>query len=139
MAENNDMGMGDVEQHIMGCVMSRIAKRRMARARMATAFHGTLVVGAIAFLFPAIGYTAAQAGQSGFLQYVSLIASDGLRLAGTWPSLIMSLAQSAPIMGSIISLALVVLVAYAARKMVIDMASLRDNRGTRGYQIIGLA
>ena len=127
-----------IEGEIMNIVMVRISSRRLQRARMAAAFHGTLVFATIIGFVPAFQYTVSQGAQSGFFEYFSLLASDGLNLAGSWQSFVLSLAQSAPIVGAIISLGIIAVFAYATRKIWSDVASFR-NRDVRPYQTVGLA
>jgi hypothetical protein len=104
--------------------MKRIARRRLMTARAWAAWHGLLIfVAAVAFV-PALQYTLARSASSGFNYYASLFASDGAHLAGSWNSLALSLAESAPVLDSIFVLAAFFVFAYSARKMAGDLSRL---------------
>lgn len=107
----------NTEERICAEVMQQIEKKRIATARLVTASYGGLLIFGIAALVPAFRYAAATAAQTGFSDYISLITTDGSRLIGSFGSLTMSLAESAPIMGGVIILALLLACVYAAKKL----------------------
>jgi hypothetical protein len=114
-------------------VMSKIARFRLRRARIAAACHGILGLGTLLAFVPTIEYTSARAVESGFPQYLSLLASDWKNLAGSWSSFFLSLVESAPLLGGIMSLMLIVVFIYVSRKSLGNISSLR--RGSyQNYQ-----
>lgn len=112
------------EARLTQAVMHKIARRRLARARLAIALHGTFVVAAIAVIAPLVRALAAAASQSGFTDYVSLAISDGARLAGSWYPLALSLVESAPLIWIAAVVAALFVCAYSGRKVARDLSRL---------------
>ena len=106
-------------------VMARIAKRRIASFRAAAALHGSVLLAAIIGLIPAFRYASASAAQSGFSQYISLIASDGGSLIAYWKQFSLIILESAPLVAGAIMLGILLIVAYTARKMAADIGHMR--------------
>ena len=97
-------------------VMTRIAKRRMAAARVWAVFHGLISIAAIIALVPAYQYMAGSAATSGFSAYLSLLASDGSSLIHYWQAFSLTLVESAPIAGCVLVLGILITFAYGATK-----------------------
>ncbi len=106
-------------------VMARIAEKRRARARIATAAHSSLLVLALIALFPAIQYVFDAAARSGFSQYLSLAFSDGGSLLATWKEFALTMIESAPLMAVASVLGILLIFAYSARKVSGDIGRLR--------------
>lgn len=86
-------------RELLGNIMTNIALIEIARARTRLAFF---TVSAGIFSIVAIvmfGYAAREFAQSEFLQYFSLIFSDGGAVFLAWKEFVLSLAESMPIVG----------------------------------------
>jgi len=112
----------DTCQHIVYIVEERVRHARIVRARIGAAVNGTISIVAIVGFVQLIKSVIAQAAQSGFWSYVSLIASDGSHIAVYWKEFAVTIAESAPIMGFAALLAILVVFVYAARRSVRDTA-----------------
>jgi hypothetical protein len=71
---------------------------------------------------PSFEYIASSATASGFANYISLIASNGSDLAGSWGALALSLIESAPLAGIMCALLALTAGVYCARKFAINNA-----------------
>jgi hypothetical protein len=120
----NDPRLDGLEKRVRQAVMKRIVRRRLMAARMWAAWHGLLIFAAAVAFVPALEYTLARSASSGFNYYMSLFALDGAHLAGSWSSLVLSLAESAPVLDGIFMLAALFVFAYSARKMAGDISLL---------------
>ena len=91
------------------------------KARIAASLYGFAGLCGIVLIVPAFQYMAIGASQSGFLDYVSLATSDWANLAGSWKLLLMSLAESVPIVGSVLVLSALFVLVYSIKKLVRDI------------------
>ena len=87
-------------------VVMRIERSRTKRNRWHAALHGALTVGAVAGIIPAVTYLIQEATQSGFVQYASLVGSDGSYAVANWKELLWSMAESMPILETALVLAI---------------------------------
>ncbi len=122
---NKKVSWAEQSDALCQAVMTRIAKRRAWQRRGAIAAYGGLFVSAVVALIPAWQYAAERAAASGFADYLSLLASDGFQLLGSWHALLLSLAESAPIVGMTAVLATTVAAIYAVRQLVLNINDLR--------------
>ena len=106
-------------------VMERIAKRRLVRARAGTLSYGAVIIAALGAIVPAVQYVLASAAQSGFLQYLSLVASDGGSLATYWKDFVLTIVETAPLMAGALVLGIALVFAYSVRKMAGSISRLR--------------
>lgn len=80
-------------------ILAKIEAARRFRARTRLALFGGTSFVSLGALFLALRYTADQFSRSNFLQYLSLIPSDGLTMLWNWKELSLSLLESAPSLG----------------------------------------
>ncbi len=104
------------ESRICDAVMRHITQRRLARDRAKTGVYGFFLICAVLALGPAVELLVVRAASSGFSAYVSLIISDGSHLSGSWNALALSLVESAPLAGFILTLCVLIAAAYCARE-----------------------
>ena len=116
------------ESRIADIVMQRIAARRLAKARTAAALYGSTTLLGIGLLIPAVSYTVSLAQQSGFTSYLSLLASDGTSIISYWKPFTLSVVESAPIIGSALVLAALLVAGYSLMKLVSDITTIRSHR-----------
>ncbi|MEK7641763.1 MAG: hypothetical protein AAB365_02095 [Patescibacteria group bacterium] len=106
-------------------ISMRIQHARTIRNRVHIAVHGAVIIGSIVVFVPALQYAGAEASQSGFYEYVSLLASDGSLLISSWKELGISILESAPIMGATISVGALFLLTNSLRRGVRRIAPIR--------------
>jgi len=106
--------------------MRMISARRAARARVAVAISLAGAACAAAAFVPAWQYMSEIASQTGFADYVSLAISDGASLAGAWQVMLLSLAESAPLLGWALIVAVAMVFSYCVRRLVRDIALIRS-------------
>ena len=116
------------ESRIMETVMQRIAERRLAKARAAAGLYGFTALLGVGLLIPALSYTASLAQESGFTSYLSLLASDGTSIVSYWKPFMLSILESAPIMGSALVLAAVLVSGYSLMKLISDLTIIKTHR-----------
>jgi hypothetical protein len=109
-------------------VMARVARRRLILARLSAAGYGLLACACGGLLLLAASYTASIAAETGFSQYLSLVISNGADLAGSWSSLMLSVVESAPVMGALALLASLVLMGVALVRLVHGISRARSYR-----------
>jgi len=118
----------EAEQRLASRVMQRISARRLAKARFAATLYGVTTILGVILVVPAISYTISLAEQSGFMSYLSLIVSDGASLASTWKPFVLSLLESAPVVGTVLVLASVLVFGYSLMKLVSDINLIKSYR-----------
>ena len=111
-------------ERIINTVMKRVERRRIIRARISTAMNGLVAILSLAAFVPAIGYLMGTASQTGFFTYASLLVSDTGSVAHSWNTFLVSIADSAPLMGIIAVVTVVLVLAASARSLSRSMASL---------------
>jgi len=116
-------------------VMAMIERVQVKRCRLRTGINATLVVGAILVFIPVIHYWNQDVTQSGFVNYLSLIASDSGYIFSHWQDYALSIADSLPVSAGIMILALLVILANSLRRLVQNMGSwgLHRNRMIREF------
>lgn len=97
-------------------IESRISHARTLRNRIHLAVHCTVIVGAVVLFVPAIQYASSEASQSGFYQYLSLIISDSAYLAAHWRTALISILESAPVMGVALSIGTLLIFANSVQR-----------------------
>ena len=111
-------------ERIINTVMKRVERSRIIRARISTAMNGLVAILSLAAFVPAIGYLMGTAAQTGFFTYASLLISDTGSVAYSWNTFLVSIADSAPLMGIIAVVTVVLVLAASARSLARSMASL---------------
>jgi len=86
---------------IFNAVTYRIEHYRAVQARVYLAVHISFITVAIIGFVPAIQYMTTESTNSGFMQYVSLIISDGSLVLNNWKEFSLLIAESLPLIGSI--------------------------------------
>jgi hypothetical protein len=86
--------------------------------------NGLVAILSLAAFVPAIGYLMGTASQTGFFTYASLLVSDTGSVAHSWNTFLVSIADSAPLMGIIAVVTVVLVLAASARSLARSMASL---------------
>jgi hypothetical protein len=111
-------------ERIINTVMKRVERSRIIRARISAATNGLVAILSLAAFVPAIGYLMGTASQTGFFTYASLLISDTGSVAHSWNTFLVSIADSAPLMGIIAVVTVVLVLAASARSLSRSMASL---------------
>lgn len=101
-------------------------RRRIARFR----FVGMGAVAGLSALamVPTAQYTMAEFYQSGFYQYSSLLFSDGGSALSYWKELTLILAESAPLLGITLSLALIFVLVGSLQSAFKNMYLIRSTK-----------
>jgi len=110
-------------EEIMGCI--RREEFFYAKCRMA-AFFLLFAVSAVAFL-PVLRIAAAEAAESGFFEFMSLMFSDSGAVLALWQNFLLALAESLPVV-SLAALLIVTLVLFQSLKIIS-----RDLKFVYGY------
>jgi hypothetical protein len=118
----------DAERRIADAVMQRIAARRLAKARTAASLYGFTAILGVGILIPALSYTASLAQESGFTSYLSLVASDGTSVISYWKPFVLSVVESAPIVGSALVLVALLVLGYSLMRLVSDITTIKSHR-----------
>ena len=103
-------------ERVFSAVLKRIEDRKTKQEHAKAFAHGLLAIIAVIAIVPAISYFISEATQSGFLQYLSLVFSDGSAILSDWKDLTMSILESIPIISSISCLALIFIIANSLRR-----------------------
>ena len=103
------------EGHVIRAVMTRIERVILQRMRQRALVYGIFMVGALAVFKPALDLLVNGMSRSGFLEYLSLLTSDGISFFVNWRELTFSLVESVPTLEISIVIAVVLLFAYSTR------------------------
>lgn len=114
---------------VITAVMSRIQHARIIRVRLHATLHLSLIVLAVIAFFPAISNLMTSASQSGFSSYISLAISDGGSMLGSWQSFILSIVETAPLLGIGIVISLLLIFANSLRRGARYVSSMRMPTG----------
>lgn len=101
---------------LAGRIGSRIVRARIVRNRVRISLHGAVAAGSVVMFVTALQYTSAEASQSGFYDYVSLLVSDGKYLVSSWKEISVTILESAPVMGAAFSLGALIVLTNAVRR-----------------------
>ena len=102
-------------------------KQRIACIRLY--LFGTVSAVSFVALFPALQYTFSEIASSGFNDYASLIFSDTASLLPYWKEFTLSLVETLPVFGLIISLGLVFVLLESLRNTIKNMNNLHHQYG----------
>ena len=86
-----------IETRIINTVMSRINTARQKRLRIRMGIQGVLGLFTLIAIFPAINQLGTAIKNSSVLEYLSLIISDGSTALNNWKALVISIAESLPL------------------------------------------
>ena len=95
---------------------TRIVRARIVKNRIKISLHSAIAAGSVVMFVTALQYTSAEASQSGFYDYISLLASDGKYLLSSWKEISVTILESAPIMGATFSLGALIILTNAVRR-----------------------
>jgi len=102
---------------VLACIQAE--KRRLARIRLY--LFGTVSTFSFVALFPAFQYTLSEIASSGFYDYASLLISDTSSLLPYWKEFTLSLVETLPVFGIVLSLALIFLMLESLRTAIRNM------------------
>lgn len=105
-------------------VMRRISRARLGRARLHLVLHGAVALLAAVAFVPVMNLLLGEAAGSGFSAYLSLVMSDWSAAFANLGSLIMSMAESAPLAGTILTVALVTILVNSLQRGMRFMSSI---------------
>lgn len=97
-------------------ICARIDHARIVRDRLHITAHSIIIVSSIALFIPALQYASTEASTSGFYDYLSLIISDGSYLLSSWREITLSILESAPLMGTALSIGTLIIIANSLRR-----------------------
>lgn len=103
-----------------------IERRRIARFRFVG--MGAVAGLSVVAMVPTAQYTMAEFYQSGFYQYSSLLFSDGGSILPYWKEFTITLAESAPLLGITLSLALVFVLLGSLQSVFKNMYFIRSTK-----------
>jgi len=103
--------------NLLGMVLVRIEKEKKREAKIHLYYTSALGLSSILFLVPALKYFIADFSASGFGNYFSLLYSDGGTVLSFWKELVITLAESIPVLSSIIILGLVMTLLYVGKSV----------------------
>ena len=109
-------------------VMERIEQRRYSVSRLWAICNMSVMVLSCAILVPSIQHLISSASQSGFTEYASLGISDGMSLAGSWSSFLMTMLESAPILETSIVVGLMLAATYSLKKSTLYLVDSLSHR-----------
>lgn len=109
-------------------VMQKITEARFRRARLTAGLYGAASLLGLGLFISSISYTYSFALDSGFAQYLSLIATEGAGLAGSWKAVILSVLESAPLMGAMLILAAILVCGFSFMCLVSDIKNIKTYR-----------
>lgn len=97
----------DIPEFFYRAIFSRIQARKILLAKIRLAVFGSSLLFSLIAIVPVLKYLSAEFYESGFYSYLSLIFSDSSVVFQNWKEIILSLAESAPILGIAIFLAVI--------------------------------
>jgi hypothetical protein len=92
---------------LLGSILSKIEFQEAKTAKNKSLFFGVISLFSTIALIPAIQFTIQEFSQSAFYSYLSLAISDGDMIIKYWKEFSLSLAESAPLLGITITLAII--------------------------------
>jgi hypothetical protein len=92
---------------LKGRILARITEAAERSARFHRALFGALSLVSAVLMLPALQFAIREFSQSAFASYFSLIFIDGTAALANWKTLILSLVESAPVVGLVCVLAAV--------------------------------
>ncbi|HEX7724544.1 MAG TPA: hypothetical protein VF438_02290 [Candidatus Paceibacterota bacterium] len=117
----------EAQSRVSAQVMQRITARRMAHVRTAATLYGLTTLLGMVLLVPAISYTVSLAQESGFMSYISLLVSDGADLLSWWRPFVLSVLESAPIVGTVLVLAAILVCGYSIPRLIADINRIKSH------------
>lgn len=107
-------------KELLDAVLSRVRLEQKRAARREIFLVGSLALGSLVAIIPAISYFLNSLIQSSFYQYLSLVFSDGTSVLTFWKEMIMSLAESLPLLGLVGVLTIVVVFLWSVSRTTRD-------------------
>ncbi|MFA6601541.1 MAG: hypothetical protein WCT02_01595 [Candidatus Paceibacterota bacterium] len=109
-------------------IMTRIVASQTRNLQIRAFIHGFLGVFALVTFWPALSYLTSASANSGLTSYLSLLISDSAYTLGHMRDWSMSVASSWPLMGTIIFLAITLVIANSIRILGRSWRSLTNSR-----------
>lgn len=94
----------------------RIEHATNVRAQRKAFAYGLFAIGALITLVLTLQYSSTQATHSGFYEYISLFASDSTYMLNNWKTTLITVAESLPMMGIVLTLGTLLISVYAFKK-----------------------
>jgi len=107
-------------------ILFRIHRYEIRRLRIRFGLNMTLVLCAALAFIPTMQFLRDSAIQSGFSDYVSLFSTDSSFVLSHLNEVIMPIADSLPITGTVISLGLLLILIYSLRGILSNRSSLQN-------------
>jgi hypothetical protein len=85
--------------YLLSRILAKIDEAIRLRARMRIALATVLGTSSVIAAVPALQFASQEFSRSGFTNFISLILSDGFRLAPYWKDMALTIAGSLPILG----------------------------------------
>ncbi len=101
---------------IVHAVYARIQEAQRIRAQRKAYGYGALTLLALIGLVPMVQYASMQASDSGLYSYISLFISDGRYMLNNFNISMLSILESLPMMSTALTLAILLVAAYAFKK-----------------------
>lgn len=90
--------------YLKGSIISLVQRESVLRAKRTAIFYTAVAVSSFVSIFPAIRYAVTEFSQSEFVSYASLVFSDTASISAHWKEFLFSLASSAPLLGTTVTL-----------------------------------
>jgi len=108
-------------ENLLKDVLAHVDQAARKQARFRAVCFGLGSLASSFFAVPAVMYTAYEMGQTGFLQFLSLVWSDGGVLLLSWKEFSLTLLESFPVVGMTLAL-LAIFVALSALRLTVYYA-----------------
>lgn len=106
-------------------IETEILRIEAGRARRKAYSFAVLTIVALAAFVPALQYALGQTSQSGLYEYMSLFVSDSGYVFAHMREVMMTIVESVPLTGIVLTLAALLITAYAAEKSASYIRSVR--------------
>ncbi len=101
-------------------VLARLNREQKRQAKIQLVIFALVDILALSGLVASVIYLSSLFAKSGFIQYLSLIVSDGGLLFSYWRELVLSLAESLPVLGLIAFLFIITVLVWSIAKTIIN-------------------
>ncbi len=114
---------------LFNAVIARVERRETLFAQVRALFHATCAALSVAAAIPVIGYIISASQESGLSAYVSLALSDSTYALSNWKALILSIADSVPLMSGMAFVLILIIFANAVRSIAFSRPFVPLGRG----------
>jgi hypothetical protein len=109
-------------------ILTRIESEKKHTAKIRLWYTSFVSILSLIASVPAIQYFVTEFAKSGFYQYISLIFSDGGSMFLYWKELLLSLAESIPVLSTIAVLAIILVLLESIKYIVKDTRIVFNNK-----------